>query len=70
MYVCVFAVMLEASAEIMPMDTFYSAIAAGAKASTKIAEEIHQMCTDCGKVKREASEMPTCKEEIIASMKR
>ena len=62
--------MLEASAEVLPKDTFNSAIAKGVKAATNIAEQIQKFRQECGKGKREAPERPTCSEEVIESMKR
>ena len=62
--------MLEASAEILPKDTFQSAVAKGVREAARIAKAIQEMSTKWGKPKREPHELPSCKEEIVSSMKR
>ena len=63
-------VMLEASAEVLPLETVCSALAKGLKTATSIAKEIQEMCIVCGKPKRETIEVASCNEEILTSMKR
>ena len=69
-YVLGFTVMLEASAEILPKDTVKAAVAKGVKEAARIAKAIQEMSTKWGKPIREPHELPSCKEEIVSSMKR